>query len=79
MTLHTCEYISPRLRTRANGEYVCFAIRMTRRLYMDMGSGETSAGVRSDAGRLFGFERGEQVFVRRDDVFQLFGPGASVN
>jgi hypothetical protein len=44
MTLHTCEYISPRLRTSANGEYVCFAICMTRRLYMDMGSGETSAG-----------------------------------
>jgi len=79
MTLHTCEYISPRLRTRANEEYVCFAMRMTRRLYMDMGSGETSTGVRSDAGRLFGFERDEQVFVRRDDVFQLFGAGASVN
>jgi len=47
MTLHICEYISPRLRTRANGEYVCFAMRMTRQLYMDMGSGETSAGVRA--------------------------------
>ena len=79
MTLHTCEYISPRLRTRANGAYVCFAMRITWRLYMDMGSGETSAGVRSDAGRLFGFERGEQVFVRRDDVFLFFGAGASVN
>jgi hypothetical protein len=47
MTLHTCEYISPRLRTRANGEYMCFAMRMTWRLYMDTGSGETSAGVRA--------------------------------
>ena len=44
MTLHTCEYISPRLRTMANGGYVCFAMRMTRRLYMGIGSGETLAG-----------------------------------
>jgi hypothetical protein len=26
---------------------MCFAMRMTRRLYMDTGSGETSAGVRA--------------------------------
>ena len=47
MTLHTCEYINPTLRTSDNGEYVCFAMRMTRPLYLDMVPGETAAGVRA--------------------------------
>jgi hypothetical protein len=41
MTLHTCEYVSPRLRNNTrkeyvrfatDEEYVCFAMRMTRPL-----------------------------------------------